>query len=176
MSVPTVLTRTPSDERANRMRELLEQHRGPVYRFLLGLSYGDRHTAEDLTQETFLRAWRTIDSLHTDISTVRPWLFTVARRVAIDAARARRARPPEVTMIDDGVATTVDDTDRVLIRQLVHQALATLSRDHYQVLFDVYFRGLSAKETAQRLGIPEGTVKSRVHHALRGLRAALDAS
>jgi RNA polymerase sigma-70 factor, ECF subfamily len=76
-----------------RMRELYDLHAGPLYRYLMSLTFGQRQAAEDLVQETLLRAWRNLDSLNADIKTLRPWLFTVARRIAIDASRARRRAP-----------------------------------------------------------------------------------
>ena len=77
------------------MRDLYELHGRALYRYLLGLSYGQPQLAEDLVQETLLRAWRNIESLNPDVNTLLPWLFTVARRVAIDAARARKVRPAQ---------------------------------------------------------------------------------
>lgn len=158
-----------------RMRQLYDMHARPVYQFLLGLTFGERQAAEDLLQETLLRAWRKLDGLNTNVATLRPWLFTVARRVAIDASRARQARPAEVGAVDvAGLATADDDIDRMLAAETIRQAMVTLSPQHRRVIIEVYFRGRSASEVAARLGIPEGTVKSRTYHALRSLRAAME--
>src|SRR5262245_53158619 len=97
---------TSADER---MDALYRAHAAPLYRFLLRITFGDSHAAEDLMQETLLRAWRNLDSLHTDVDSVRPWLFTVGRRIAIDAARARSARPVEVGDADVAIMPSTDD-------------------------------------------------------------------
>lgn len=156
------------------MRELYELHGRALYRYLLGLSYGQPQLAEDLVQETLLRAWRNIESLNADASTLLPWLFTVARRVAIDAARARKVRPvpSDDTDVTD-LPTDVDPMEVVLTAQTVRRALPRLSPEHQQVVLELYYRGRTVAEVAQRLGIPQGTVKSRAHHALRALKAAI---
>lgn len=160
-----------------RMQELYEAHGGPLYRFILRLTLGERQAAEDLVQETLLRAWRKRDELTADVATLRPWLFTVARRLAIDAIRAKRARPPEVGVADMSDFTTGDDAiDRMLDTQVVRLAMQQLSPEHRGVLIEIYYRGRSVAEAATLLGIPEGTVKSRTYHGLRALRAALDAA
>jgi RNA polymerase sigma-70 factor, ECF subfamily len=138
------------------------------------LTFGERQAAEDLTQETMLRAWRNTDSLNSNIDTLRPWLLTVARRVAIDAGRAKQARSTEIGAFDLGVLASRDDAiDRMLGAQTIRQALAQLTPEHRNVIIEVYYRGRSAAEAGEILGIPTGTVKSRTYHALRILRAAL---
>ena len=82
------------------MNRLHSSHADAVFRFLLRLTLGERHLAEDLLQETMVRAWRNIDVLDIDAEEQRRWLFIVARRVAIDAARARHVRPSEVGTVD----------------------------------------------------------------------------
>jgi RNA polymerase sigma-70 factor (ECF subfamily) len=103
-----------------------------------------------------------------------PWLYTVAGRVVIDAARARRVRP-QSTVRDTDVATLAapgDDLDRTLTAAAVRDSLRALSPDHRAVLVELYYRERSIKETAAVLDIPEGTVKSRAYYALRALRLA----
>jgi RNA polymerase sigma-70 factor, ECF subfamily len=169
---------SPSNDEAasaeSRMQALYDAHATAVYRFLLRLTFGERQAAEDLTQETMIRAWRKIDGLNANIATLRPWLLTVARRVAIDAGRARQARPAETGSIDLAILPdTGDPIDAMLGSQAIRQALAQLSPEHRAVIIEVYYRARSAAETAELLGIPLGTVKSRTYHALRSLRAAL---
>ena len=109
-----------------------------------------------------------------DVEKVRPWLYTVARNVAIDAARARTVRPPEVIVADITRLASADDAvDRLVTAQTVRQGLSQLSADHRAVLIALYFRGSSTAEAAARLGIAEGTVKSRAYYAVRSLHAAL---
>lgn len=171
-----LVTGAPVEPEA-RMKELIETHSRPLYRFLLGLTFGERQAAEDLLQETLLRAWRKINELNTDVATLRPWLLTVARRIAIDAARARQARPAEVGTVElADLATGADEIERMLNGQLIRQAVAELSPEHRSVIVEFYLRGRSASETAALLGIPEGTVKSRNYHALRSLRATIERS
>src|SRR5438270_12494803 len=77
------------------IRALYEQHASPLLGDALRLSNADRQRAEDIVQETVLRAWRHPATFEHHPDAVRPWLFTVARNIAVDAHRARRARPPE---------------------------------------------------------------------------------
>ena len=169
-----MIVRESSQERQaaqERMRALYEAHAKALYRFLLRLTFGERQAAEDLLQETFLRAWRHLDGLNADVNTLRPWLFTVARRISIDSSRARLARPPESSALDMGALPAGDDAiERLVVAETVRQALSCLSPEHRGVIVEIYYHGRSAGETAALLGIPEGTVKSRTYHALRRLR------
>jgi len=155
-----------------RMQEIYDLHADALIRCLLHWTKGDRQVAEDLMQETMLRAWRNLDGLHADPVALRPWLTTVGRRVAIDALRARAVRPDETA--DDGaegLCGHVEPYDRVLDRDAIGRLLAGLSVDHRTVLMHVYVHDLTVPQTARVLGIPEGTVKSRLHNALRAARA-----
>jgi RNA polymerase sigma-70 factor (ECF subfamily) len=119
-----------------------------------------------------VRAWRHLDQLTADVETLRPWLFTVARRIAIDAFRARQARPHEVRDVDLAYVPERDDPiERLVSVQAVREALRNLGPEQRRVLVEVYYRGRSIAETASLLGIPEGTVKSRTFNAVRALRA-----
>jgi len=152
-------------------------HGRPLYRFLLRVTFGDRREAEDLLQETLLRAWRYLQDHTADVAHLRPWLYTVARRVAIDAARARQARPTEVTATDVSTLPTArDDIERLLIGITMRRGLKSLTQDHRQVLFEVFYQGHSPREAAKALGIPEGTVKSRTYYALRALATVTGAA
>lgn len=155
------------------LRALFDDHASALLGFSLRLTGGDWQRAEDVVQETLLRAWRHPEALAAERGPVRPWLFTVARRVAIDAERVRAARPAEVS--DEVLAALPmgDDIDRVLESWLVADALAALSPAHRGVLLATYFRDRSVSEAARELGVPEGTVKSRTHYALQALRLAL---
>lgn len=160
-----------------RMRALYEAHARPVYFFLLRLTFGERQAAEDLLQETMMRAWRRIDVLNRNVATLRPWLLTVAKRVAIDAGRAKQARPAEVGLVDMTALPSADDAiDRMLAVQTIKQALARLTPEHRNVIIEIYYRDRSAVEAAAVLGIPEGTVKSRTYNAMRSLRAAMSSA
>jgi RNA polymerase sigma-70 factor, ECF subfamily len=153
--------------------KLYEANAGPLFRYVLRLTLGNRAEAEDHLQETFLRAWRCLQQNTLDLTRLRPWLFTVARRIVIDAARAKQFRPIEV--IVDDVSTLAggdDDIDRFVQAQAVRDALRNLSPDHRAALIELYYHERTAREAAGVLGVPEGTVKSRAHYALQELRAA----
>jgi RNA polymerase sigma-70 factor (ECF subfamily) len=167
-----VVSVSPAEDAAIRL--LYEQHAAPLLAYALRLTAGDRGRAEDIVQETLLRAWRHPQALDPERGPVRSWLFTVARNVAVDAHRARKARPTEVG--DDALAVVpdaVDEIEQALDRWLLSDALATLSPDHRAVLLETYYRGRSVTEAATTLGVPPGTVKSRTFYALRALRLAL---
>ena len=156
------------------LRALFDQHAPALLSYALRLVDGDRGRAEDVVQETLLRAWRHPEAMAPDRGSPRPWLFAVARRIAVDAHRRRRARPQEVG--DDVLAQVPaqdDEVDRALDAWLVADALAALSPAHREVLVQTYFAGRTVGEAAQVLGVPPGTVKSRTHYALQALRLAL---
>jgi RNA polymerase sigma-70 factor (ECF subfamily) len=155
------------------LRALYDSHALPLLAYALRLCGGDRAQAEDLVQETLVRAWRHLDRLDPSAAPVRPWLFTVAHHLAVDAHRARRARPSEV---GDALLDSLPDLDRVdssLDRIIVTDALQSLSPEHRAVILETYYRGRSVAEAAEALGIPPGTVKSRCYYALRALKLAL---
>lgn len=156
------------------LQQLHDEHAAALWRFCLRLTGQDRARAEDVVQETLLRAWRNFAVLDTSQGSVRAWLFTVARNIVIDEWRTRRART-EVPVADvPEVVDTDDRTDQLLLSWVVAEAVTKLSADHRAVLLECYYRGQPVAEAARHLGIPEGTVKSRTHYALRALRLALE--
>ncbi len=163
----------PSDE-ATLMRQLHDEHAAALWKFSLRLVGHDRARAEDVVQETLLRAWRHRSVLDRPPPAVRAWLFTVARNIVIDEWRSKRSRGevPVAEVPEDG--EPVDRTDQLLLSWVVGEALSKLSEDHRAVLLQCYYRGRSVSEAAERLGVPEGTVKSRTHYAMRALRLALE--
>jgi RNA polymerase sigma-70 factor, ECF subfamily len=159
--------------REGTLRTLYDDHAAVLLAYALRLTGGDRSRAEDIVQETLLRAWRNLDRLDQATGPVRPWLFTVAQHLAIDAHRARRARPPEVG--EEALATVaeLDQVEGTLDRIIIADALGSLSSDHRSVLVETYFNGRTIAQAAVVLGIPPGTVKSRCYYALRALKLAL---
>lgn len=156
------------------MRALYAEHGAALLGYSMRLTSGHRERAEDLVQETLIRAWRHPESLDPQRGAVRPWLFAVVRNLAVDAHRARLARPAETG--DEPVADLPadDDLERALLAWEVADALARLSPEHRAALVEVYYRGHSVAEAAQVLGVPAGTVKSRTFYALRALRLVLE--
>src|SRR4051794_33309026 len=144
------------------------------------LAYAQHHThdrmaAEDALQETFLRAWRHLPRLLADGRPARPWLRTVLGRILIDASRAARHRTTR--LIEDAVldGTTEARFDAVLDHEVLAGAMEQLSPSHREVLEGTYYRDLPAERLAAGLGVPLGTVRSRLHYALNALRRELAA-
>jgi RNA polymerase sigma-70 factor (ECF subfamily) len=163
------------DQDAELLRALQDEHGDALFAHAVRLSGGDRQQAEDLVQETLLKAWRYPEALDPERGAVRSWLFTTARNLAIDAWRRRSARVGElVTDMVPEPPPNADEADRAVEAWTVSEALGRLSTTHREVLVECFYRGRSVAETAARLGVPSGTVKSRTHYALRSLRMALD--
>jgi RNA polymerase sigma-70 factor (ECF subfamily) len=133
----------------------------------------DPASVEDIVQETFIRAWHHLPHLRAEDRPVRPWLLRVARNLLIDAGRAARSRPVTVhgQLAERGCADT--GLDRVLDRQLVTGALRQLSPAHRTVLVETFYCDSTLATTARRLGIPDGTARSRLHYGLQALRRHL---
>ena len=168
---------TTTTAASDRIDTLHAAHSASLLRFLIGLTHGERQTAEDLVQETMLRAWRHVDKLPADPAGERRWLFTVARRLLIDVVRSRQSRPTETPVLDMDWATTAEDTTEVAIAtQSILAAFDNLSTAQRDVLADLHFRGETPHEVARKLRVPLGTVKSRAHYALRALRSGMEAT
>jgi RNA polymerase sigma-70 factor (ECF subfamily) len=135
----------------------------------------DRQLAEDVVQETMLRAWRHCGQFSEQKGSVRGWLIKVAHNVAMDKIRMRKSRPAEVAEDAAPEALVADHADIVVTALQVRDALARLSPAHRAVIEEIYLNGHTAREAAVQLGIPEGTVFSRSYYALRILRQELGA-
>jgi RNA polymerase sigma-70 factor, ECF subfamily len=168
-----VLAPAPADDRQALVRTLYAEH-APALRAYVTRLLSDPYQAEDVVQETMLRAWRNAEILVPERGSVSGWLMRVAHNIAVDKIRARKARPDEVEesaaaprRLDDHAAAVVDSV-------FVARALARLSPAHREVLRMVYFADRTAAQTADVLGLPVGTVKSRTYHALRRMRVCLE--
>ena len=153
------------------LRAIHDAHAPGLFRYVVRLT-GDYAFAQDIVQESLLRAWKRPEILEQGEDAARAWLFTVARNLVIDDRRsARFAR--EVTTDELPERAGSDATDAVLDAWLISDALLGLSLEHRTVVVSAYYLGNSVAEIARREEIPEGTVKSRLHYALRALRLSL---
>ena len=134
-----------------------------------------RSLAEEAVQETFVRAWQAAERFDDALGSLRTWLFAIIRNVVIDLSRARAVRPMlsaegrsnEPIVLDD-------DVERVLVAWQVEEALQKLSGEHRDALVEVHYKSRPYHDVAQELGVPVGTVKSRVYYALKAMRLALE--
>jgi RNA polymerase sigma-70 factor, ECF subfamily len=153
------------------VREAYAAHSGELYGFALR-SLGDAGLAEEAVQETFVRAWRAGERFDPEIASLRTWLFAILRNVVIDFGRARAARPK--LSGEAGVEPSVEPLEQALLSWQVEEAMRRIGADHRHVLVETHFRGRPYSEVAAELGVPEGTIKSRVYYGLRALRVALE--
>jgi RNA polymerase sigma-70 factor, ECF subfamily len=155
------------------IRALYNEHGGALLAYATRLT-GDRAAAEDVVQETLIRAWRRPDALTNDKGSVRGWLLTVARNIVTDRFRARAARPAEVAELSSAlVPAGRDHAEEVVDSIVMLGALGQLSAEHRDVLTTLYYQGHSVAEAAAMFGVPRGTIKSRTYYALRRLRELL---
>ena len=157
-----------TDERD--VREAYSAHASELYGFAVR-SLGDSGLAEEAVQETFLRAWRAGERFDPQIGSLRTWLFAILRNVVIDLGRARAARP---AVADEGIEVAVEPFDEALLAWQIEEAMRQIGEQHRRVLVETYYRGRPYAEVADELGVPEGTVKSRVYYGLRALRVVLE--
>ncbi len=135
----------------------------------------DRGRAEDIVQETFLRAWRHLPKLVADDRPARPWLLRVARRLLIDAARAAAIRPTVPADDRHSEPAVGGGMDEFVDHAVLADALRRLSPAHREIVVETFYLGTPTHQTAARLGVPAGTARSRLHYALNQLRRQLEA-
>ncbi|HTN79498.1 MAG TPA: sigma-70 family RNA polymerase sigma factor [Acidimicrobiales bacterium] len=139
-------------------------------------SLADSQLAEEAVQEVFVRAWRAADRYDPMLSSLRTWLFAILRNVVVDMARARSVRPGLAAegLVEREAVDDVDEFDRALASWQVEEALLRVSEEHRIALVEVHVRGRQYGEVAADLGVPVGTLKSRVYYGLKALRLALE--
>jgi len=160
------------------VRQAYSAHGGELYRFALR-SLGDPGAAQDVGQETFLRAWRAADRFDPDLASLRVWLFAIARNVVVDQARRVTARPwlrelAAPVDVEAAADTSPDPSDRLLRGWVVEEALRRIGDEHRQAIVETYLRDRPYAEVAAELGIPVATLRTRVFYALKALRVTMD--
>jgi RNA polymerase sigma-70 factor (ECF subfamily) len=156
------------------MKALYDEHAAVLWRYALRLT-GDASQAEDVVQETLLRARQHPEVIGDAGRSARPWLFSVARHLIIDDRRSARHRHV-VSSLDNSSAPeqfTPDEVNTALDRLLIADAMTQLSAEHQAVIERSYYRGWTTAQVAADLQIAEGTVKSRLHYAVGALRLTL---
>ena len=160
------------DERA--ATELVERHAPALARFVA--SKGTREDVDEVVQDTFVRAFNSLDSFRGE-SSLRTWLFTIARRLLLDRRRSERRRPAGVEIQEGDVATEYDALDSVLADETqsrLREALDHLSPTQREVFALRVGEGLSYKEIAEAVGTTEGAARVHYHNAMRAVKEFLD--
>lgn len=172
------LSRTPSLSEGEGVREAYAAHGPELYRFA-ARAVGDSVTAQDVVQETFLRAWRARDRYDPQVAGLRAWLFSIARNVVIDQHRTDRVRPWHSSLADHASLEQTappgpDQWEPLMHRWLVEEALSRLGEDHRRAVTETYLADRPYDEVAAELGIPESTLRSRVFYGLKAMRVAME--
>lgn len=174
MTDPDPEPRHPVAGEADLFRAIHDEHAPALQRYVLRLTRGDREFAEDVVQESLLRLWQRPGILTTYSSeSARAWLHTVSKKLVIDDRRsARFKRELQTDTVPEQRAS--DTIGPAIDKWVVSEALRSLSPEHRNVLVRAHYLGQTTAEIAQHEQIPTGTVKSRLHYALRALRIALE--
>ncbi len=160
------------DERA--ATALVDRHAAAVGRFLV--SCGERREVEELVQDTFVRAFGAMESFRAD-SSLRTWLFTIARRLLLDRRRADRRRRDRVQIAEGDAVTEVDALDGVVADETearLRQAVERLSPKQKEVFTLRVTEGLTYKDIADVVGSTEGAARVHYHNAVRSIKEFLD--
>lgn len=153
------------------MTELYRRYSRRLYCFGIQV-LGNAGLAEEMVQEAFVRLWRTARGFDASRASVSTYLFVIARSTAADIRKRPSSRP--LLPVDEvDVPAQADRIDQILDGVVVHEALGTLSPAHLEVLRLAHEEGLTQSQIAERLGLPLGTVKTRMFHGMRALRTAL---
>lgn len=153
------------------LRSLYRSYEGRIYGLGLRL-LGNPGLAEEMVQEAFVRLWRSAPRFDPERGSVATFLFTLARRAAVDLQRrpSSRSLVPET----DGRAAQHAPDEAIITGIAVREAMSALSPAHREVLELSYDEDLTQRQIADRLDVPLGTVKTRTYYALRSLKLALE--
>ena len=158
------------------VRAAYAAHGAELYRFALR-QLGDGGAAQDVVQEVFLRAWRAADSYDPELASLRTWLFAIARNVVVDEARRFAVRPWQRDLTDGSdlpPQAAAADQDALVDTWVVEEALRRIGEEHRTAIVQTHLRGRPHAEVAAELGIPVGTLRSRVFYGLKALRLAME--
>lgn len=173
--------RDPGEAEQLDVRAAYNAHGPELYRFALR-QLGDGGAAQDVVQEVFLRAWRATASYDPQLASLRTWLFAIARNVVVDEARRFAVRPWQQALTDgrdldghdlDGRGVAAAD-ERLVDSWVVEEALRRIGADHRTAIVQTHLRARPHDEVAAELGIPVGTLRSRVFYGLKALRLAME--
>ena len=134
---------------------------------------GSSHLAEEAVQETFVRAWRSRHRFDPSLGSLRTWLYSIERNLLVDMARSRHRHEIRDARMAEEAEPIVDHVEKAMVAWQVEEAVRHLTEEHRTVVIEIYFRGRTSKELADRLAVPEGTVRSRLFYALKALRLTL---
>ena len=153
---------------------LVERHAHAVARFVA--SIGERSDVEEIVQDTFVRAFGSLDGFRGE-SSLRTWLFTIARRLVLDRRRAIRRRGEQVEVQEGDVATEYDALDGVVAdetHERLRRAMGGLTPTQREVFVLRVSEGMSYKEIADTVGTTEGAARVHYHNAMRAIKEFLD--
>ena len=156
----------------------VRRYQARVYGLVLTI-VRDPGTADDVAQETFVRAWRHAGTYDPRRGRVATWLLTIARNTAIDAMRARRPEPLDPDIVAGRLQATgapIDERGRLEDRERVRGALAELPEPQRRALFLAAFAGRTASEIGTLEHAPVGTIKTRIRTAMSKLHESLEPS
>ena len=156
------------------VRRLGDDHGDALYAWARG-RFEDRRDAEEVVAETLVRAWRRHDQYDPDRGSERSWVFGIVKNAAADHFRRNRRHLRAVAGSGEATDSPFEASfDQAAESSLVREALMRLSQPHREVLVQAHFGGFTVSEIAGRLGVPPGTVKSRLFYGMRALRSALE--
>lgn len=157
----------------DRLAELHAEYGPLLLAYATRIADGDRSRAADAVQETFIRAWQHNEVVDTKRGSTRGWLLVTVRNILIDDFRSRSRRPEHAVAELPETSGPVDEIDRLLSATVLSDALRSLAHPHREAIIHCYYGGLTVNELATTLGLPPGTVKSRLFYGLRAMKAAL---
>jgi RNA polymerase sigma-70 factor, ECF subfamily len=161
-----------SDEHADFLRAVHDEHGPAVMRYVMRLTNGDKQFSEDVVQEALLRLWKKPEVLEQPPESARAWLFTVARNLVIDDRRTSRfSREFSTEVLPE--RNTADAISPAVDKWILTDALKTLTKEQRSAVVRAYYLGQTIADIAAHEQVAEGTVKSRLHYGLKALRNAL---